>query len=167
MLYNNIDKVENFVFLVQEVKKIIADHGEGLDQLVCQTLEGDAGNWSKGSGRVSELEIQDETMYKHIQPALQGTNIEKLIKHYGAFRTRIMRLKPKTCYSNHFDPSPRIHIPIITNYNCFMIWPSRENLTCVNLLPGQLYWTDTTKPHTFANCDESLERIHIVMSVSQ
>lgn len=169
MLYNSLYKVQNFVPLVLEVKKIISQYGDGLDQMVCQTLPGNEGNWVIGSGRASELEIKDEKLYNQIQPALKGGELEKLIIKHNAFRTRIMRMKPKTVYSGHADPTPRIHVPIVTNFNCAMIWSDRTSsyVEAVNLLPGFAYWTDTTKHHTAANFDENIERIHIVMCVDQ
>ena len=77
------------------------------------------------------------------------------------FRTRIMRLRPYQCYSYHIDPSPRIHIPLITNENCFMII---DDMLYRYPADGNYYLADTTKIHTFVNA--SLEdRIHIVGGV--
>ena len=45
----------------------------------------------------------------------------KLFDDREVGRIRIMRLKPRTCYSLHVDLTPRVHVPIITNSENFMI----------------------------------------------
>jgi len=72
-------------------------------------------------------------------------------------------LPPKSCYSIHQDYTPRVHIPIVSNTNNVMVWPS-DNVNHT-LLTGRAYWTDTTKNHTFVNADSLIERIHLVMCV--
>lgn len=73
-------------------------------------------------------------------------------------RTRVMRMKPKTCYSYHSDMTKRIHIPLITNENCFMVI---EDEIFRYPADGNYYIMDTTKKHTAVNASFR-ERIHIV-----
>ena len=39
--------------------------------------------------------------------------INSIIKDLKMYRTRVMKLKPKTCYTYHQDTTKRIHIPLI------------------------------------------------------
>ena len=72
-------------------------------------------------------------------------------------------MKPKTCYTYHQDWSKRLHIPLITNENCFFIIDDKVSRHPAD---GRSYIVDTTKMHTFVNA--SLEnRIHIVGCVSE
>jgi len=81
-----------------------------------------------------------------------------VISSLGMYRTRVMLLSPKTCYTYHQDLCKRIHIPLITNTNCFIIVDKE-----VIHLPadGKHYVVDTTKPHTAVNASRE-KRIHIV-----
>ena len=69
---------------------------------------------------------------------------------------------PKTCLTLHFDASPRIHIPVITNPDCIMII---DNVV-YHLPAGKMYWTDTTKSHTAVNASREI-RSHIIGCIKQ
>jgi len=73
-------------------------------------------------------------------------------------RTRVMNLKSKTCYTYHRDITKRIHIPIETNKDCFMI-VNKE----VKHYPadGNYYIVDTTQYHTALNASNQ-DRVHLV-----
>jgi hypothetical protein len=91
-----------------------------------------------------------------IFPNMTYTN--SILSELKMYRTRILKLNPKTCYSYHVDREQRIHIPIVTNENNFFIIDDE-----VKRLPadGNHYLLDTTKPHTFVNASFD-DRIHIV-----
>jgi hypothetical protein len=161
MIVKIIDKVPEVRTIIDKVSEFINNYDSNAYQLMCQTLKDGISDVSTGIGRIADLEVPDESMYRYIEPSLKGSCIEDLILKYSAVRTRIMRLPPRSCYSVHADPTPRIHIPLITNKQCWMIWPYQS--ICKNLEVGNVYWTDTRLPHTFINGDEFLERIHIVM----
>ena len=78
------------------------------------------------------------------------------------YRSRLMNMPPKYCYSYHKDPTPRMHIPLITNENCFFVVDDE-----VIRLPadGNHYLIDTRKIHTFVNASWH-HRLHIVGCVS-
>lgn len=163
MLIKSLSPVINFENLKEEVFHVINTVQFRTNQIMCQTLENGSEDFLTGVGRIDELEHQDEHLYKFTQPILHGTILEKLMIEYGAYRTRILKLPPRSCYSIHKDPTPRIHIPIVTSGQSWMIWP--YHATCLHLKVGNVYWTDTTEPHTFINGDSDIERIHIVMAV--
>ena len=79
------------------------------------------------------------------------------------YRTRVMNMGPKSCYSYHQYPTPRMHIPLITNEKCFFVLDDE-----VVRLPadGQSYFIDTRKMHTFVNASFE-NRIHIVGCVDE
>jgi len=157
-----LDKVSNFLKLTKEVVGLCKQINSQSNQISCQTLDPLVDDWGIANGRIDELHEQDETAYTHINPSLQNTELAQLIKKYHGFRTRIMILEPRQCYSIHADPTPRIHIPIETNDQCWMIWPDDQQ--CHRMPLGSAYWTDTTKNHTFVN-GSTKNRIHIVMGV--
>ena len=86
------------------------------------------------------------------------TNINSIIEELNMYRTRVLVLKPKVCYSIHSDPVKRIHIPVITNENCWLI----VNKEIIHLpADGRHYEIDTTQKHTALNGSWE-DRIHIV-----
>ena len=163
MLVRPLYAIDNFNTLVNEVLDIIESVKFEKNQIICQSLFGDTDNWRSGIGRIEELPDQEEKNYNQINSKLKGTYIEKLILQHSAYRTRIMLMPPRQCYSIHADPGQRIHIPIITNDQCWMIWPKFNS--CNQLEASRAYLTDTTKPHTFINGGTE-NRIHIVMCVN-
>lgn len=163
MIVRSLPPIEHFDQLRKEVFDFIKKVNFDTNQIMCQTLADSQEDYKTGIGRIDELDHRDEKLYKFIQPDLKGTLIEQLITKYGGFRTRILKLGPKSCYSVHQDPTPRIHIPIVTSEQCWMVWPYKA--TSIHLKEGRAYWTNTTETHTFLNGDSELERIHIVMAV--
>lgn len=162
MIVLPLENLENFEKLRLEVIDIIKNIGFLKNQIICQSLERDGNDWHTGIGRISELDYQDETLYRFLNRGLEDTELGNLIEKYKGFRTRILALDPRHCYSVHKDPTPRIHIPVITNSESWMIWPYHD--FCKKLTPGLVYWTDTTKPHSFLNGGDET-RIHIVLGV--
>ena len=155
------ENVENFELLKHEVFDIIKSKLTEMNQICLQSpVEGEE-DWYSGIGVVANLK-HDETAYKFIQPSLKGSVIESLINKYSAYRSRIMHMPPRWCYSVHPDPSCRLHIPITTNKQTWMVWPF-DNF-CYRFENGKVYWVDTRIPHTCFN--GALEnRVHLVLCV--
>jgi len=84
--------------------------------------------------------------------------INSILSDLKMYRTRVMNLKSKTCYTYHRDITKRIHIPIETNKDCFMI-VNKE----VKHYPadGNYYIVDTTQYHTALNASNQ-DRVHLV-----
>ena len=164
MLLTVLKNIENFDKLKAEVLDILSLVGKEHSQIMCQTSEQNSNDWFTGIGRISGLETPDESKYKYLNTALDGTEISKLINEYGGVRTRIMTLRSRSCYSVHADPTHRIHIPITTTEGSWMVWP--HNNYVAHLITGNSYLTDTTKPHTFFN-GSTEDRIHLVMCVAR
>jgi len=162
MIVHPLYKLTDFKKLHQEILGIIEIVGGDKPQIICQGLELDTNDWDTGIGRIEELEVTEEKKYCHVHPFLRGSVLESIIKKHNAYRTRIMTMSSRRCYSIHADPTPRLHIPIITNNQSWMIWPYHSK--CYQLMSGFVYWTDTSKKHTFINGGAE-DRIHIVMCI--
>lgn len=163
MIFRSLEKIFEFEKLHREIFEIIDRVGFKDNQIILQSLT-DSEEWHLGVGSIEELEEKDERKYSNINASIKGTEIGKLIEKYNGFRARIMAMDSRKCYSVHRDPTPRIHIPIITNEQCWMVWP--YNNVCANMPIGHVYFTNTTKVHTFLNGGLDL-RIHLIMCVSK
>lgn len=102
-----------------------------------------------------------EYRFNTICDYLRSTYIEEVLnriqKIYPIYRTRFMLSNPKTSLSWHRDLSKRIHIPIYTNDNCFMVIEDGIFRLPVNYT----YLVDTTCYHTAVNASSST-RVHLV-----
>jgi len=101
--------------------------------------------------------IEEKDFNVFLFPELDYTNA--IIEDLELVRTRVMILKPKTCLSYHVDPRKRIHIPIDTNENCFLMIDQYAHHLFAN---GSAYLCDTTKPHTPINASLDSNRMHLV-----
>ena len=83
----------------------------------------------------------------------------RFIKDTGITRARLMVMPPKSCYTFHFDPTPRIHIVLRTDDWCFL---SNEKMKLFHLpADGLAYYFDATASHSAMNSSLK-ERIHIM-----
>lgn len=86
-----------------------------------------------------------------------GEVIQYLYDEYHASRGRLMMLDWKTCLTYHADATTRLHVPIVTNENCFMV----INDNVVRLPFGDAYIVDTKQYHTAINASKT-SRTHMV-----
>ena len=135
--------------ILNELKKIPRQ-----EQIMLQKVKGKDNNY--GMGFLTTKDYPENEFNVLIYPELEYTN--SIITELNMCRTRIMRMSRKSCYSYHCDPTKRIHIPLITNKNCFMVI---EDEVFRYPADGNYYIVDTTKMHTFVNASKE-ERIHIV-----
>lgn len=114
-----------------------------------------------GTGRLMDLNNSEKDFIEPLFPQMKYTY--SILNELKMFRTRIMRMNEKTCYSYHKDPTKRVHIPLITNENCFMVIEDKIYRYPAN---GNYYLVDTTKKHTFINASFE-KRIHLVGCVEE
>lgn len=163
MLIKKIGDYSNFEKLKKEVIALQESIDLNIISLQYQDINDTA--WSNANGfHIGPIEHE----FKNLQPTLQGTEIEKLLLGIGKnwYRTRIMTMIPLKVYQVHSDPTPRIHIPILTNDLCRFYFPKQTScLENPMLDDGSIYWVDTRKTHTFINCS-NFKRIHIVACIA-
>jgi hypothetical protein len=169
MLIETLDQFEHFEQLVAEVKDLVerVPFQEPVYQLALQTDNPDVTDWYTSCGRVEKVNSRiNEMDYQYIQPELKGSYIEQWINSFSKplFRTRLLFMNPRTCYSIHKDYLPRIHLPVTTNPQCLMCFPQHGIMQFLQNT-GHSYWVDTRQMHTFMNCSEHT-RIHLVAVVS-
>tara|TARA_Y200000002_G_scaffold383243_1_gene404352 strand:+ start:1468 stop:2136 length:669 start_codon:yes stop_codon:yes gene_type:complete len=123
-------------------------------------------------GPQPDLNIDNETnpltegSFDCINDIFKDTYFEKLINMFpiDVTRTRILKLKGKSCYRLHRDMTYKFHIPIITNPSNLFLFPEQYHRHIVHLpADGSVYYTDTSVPHTFLN-GGTKDRYHIVLS---
>jgi len=127
-----------------------------FDDQIC--LQGTHDNMDPflGIGKLKNIDPYKETDFN--KPIFDIPYINSIIENLKMFRTRVMVLEPRTCYTYHYDYSPRIHIAVETNDRCFVV----ENKKLKHLpADGNYYIMDTTKWHTALN-GSAKNRIHIV-----
>jgi hypothetical protein len=113
--------------------------------------------WTSAVGRSTGDELDCSTL----NPYFANTIFEELIIKYNFKRTRLMWVNSYACYSMHKDETQRVHIPLVTNPDCYFIFKNRAP---VYLKVNNVYKTDTRLPHTFMNCSEE-PRLHLVGAV--
>ena len=128
-------------------------------QIMLQSVK-DSTDPHYGIGRLKDLN-HGEKEFTH--PLFDMPYINNLLKDLKMYRTRLMKMPPYSCYSYHQDPTPRIHIPVVTHENCFMVIDD-----VIHRYPvGNWYLVDTTKKHTFINASTDCMRIHIVGCIDE
>jgi hypothetical protein len=110
--------------------------------------------WTSAVGKSNGEELS----YTNLNPFFKDTIFEELIDKYKLLRTRLMWVGPYACYSIHKDETSRIHIPLITNSECYFLFRTGR---LTNLKTGFVWRVDTTKAHTFINCSDQ-HRLHLV-----
>jgi|TARA_R110000744_G_scaffold330649_1_gene436127 hypothetical protein len=109
-----------------------------------------------GTGRLDTI-VHKESDF-HVPNFMRMEYTNHILDSLGMYRSRIMKMESKTCYTYHQDPTMRMHIPLVTNENCFIIV---DDILHRYPADGSNYLIDTTKMHTAVNASRE-ERIHIV-----
>lgn len=110
--------------------------------------------WTSAVGKSKGNDLS----YNKLNPFFKDTIFETLINKYNFKRTRLMWVGPFACYSMHNDETPRVHIPLITNPDCYFVF---KHGMISNLSIGYVWRVDTRRRHTFMNCSEQ-PRLHLV-----
>jgi len=110
--------------------------------------------WTSSVGKSQGAELE----YTELNPFFKDTIFETVIEKYNLKRTRLMWVNQKSCYSLHSDETPRIHIPLITDPECYFLFKPGS----LHHLPtDSVWWVNTKLRHTFLNCSEH-PRLHLV-----
>lgn len=132
-----------------------------MNGLSLQHRKGVSSPWNVVDG-LESLKWYDgvsEQDFNQTNETFRDTIIETLIKDFQLFRTRIMIMTGRTCYSFHADSTWRLHVPLITNKDCGFYFPNHKEYYHLKL--GTLYLVNTQEKHTFINAS-SKDRWHLV-----
>lgn len=116
-------------------------------------------------GRREHSVYVNERLYTELAPEFKDTYLEevvgKLKEKYEIGRVRMLWKHPRTCLSRHYDPEPRLHVPIVTNPEAHMVI---ENESFHMPADGCVYVTNTRKKHTAYNGGLQ-SRVHLVATL--
>lgn len=140
----------------QEIDTLVKNYGWwGNSQI---SLQSPTGEMHHGIGKIEWFEGYTEKDFTTLNIP-DNWEIARFITEQGLYRTRVMKLNPKQCYSYHVDRTPRVHLAVTTHPHCFFV----EDEKLINIpSDGSPYLVDTTKYHTAMNCTLDFERIHLV-----
>lgn len=154
---SKIPGVIDFERLKAETQLLMSAHPDQR-QLSLQTNGSADWNASTGS-RPGEGEGQ----WNMIHPDLAGTWWQDFFSSLPipVFRSRIMIMPARVCYSIHTDDNARLHIAVKTHNQAKFIFTRPPEILHIPA-DGRIYWVNTKEEHTAIN--GSLEdRVHIVM----
>ena len=155
----DVEKIEiniNISNVLSEVEQYIFSEENFVDQICLQGVNKFIDPYY-GSRSMKEVdsEFTEYDFSVNLFPDMEYTN--SLIGDLGIKRTRIMRMKPKTCLSYHYDRTWRVHVPLITNSKCFLLIDG----TAYHVPADGAYKVNTTKYHTAINASFEA-RTHLV-----
>ena len=107
----------------------------------------------------------EEADYSDVTEPFRDTVFERLLRElpfaYG--RTRLMRMRPKSCLSIHADPTRRYHFALVTNPGCYIVEVTEENGVFHHIpADGQLYEMDAHRTPPAMNSGNK-DRYHLVI----
>jgi hypothetical protein len=146
--------IDAFEKIKNEIQWTDSPHGS---QAGVQYKEGED-VWSSAVGKLKKTESD----YFNLNPAFKNTIFEEVIAEHSLFRSRLMWVKPFSCYSFHNDASPRIHFPLITNEECFFMFKHGD---IQHLSVDNVWLVDTRFKHSFLNTSK-IPRLHFVGVIS-
>ena len=156
MIHNKIDTIDTNTILkiLDDLNDNIiwTDFSQGRQAGLQYKLGEDP--WTSAVGKSQG----NETQYTELNLFFKDTIFETIIEKYNLKRTRLMWVNSKSCYSLHSDKTPRIHIPLITNPECYFLF--KPGLLH-HLTTGSVWWVNTKLHHTFLNCSDH-PRLHLV-----
>jgi hypothetical protein len=143
--------IKQYTLLEQNIVWSVYNKGK---QTSLQYKEGDD-VWASSTG----ISKGKERTYNLLNPYFKNSIFEEVIQQYNLTRSRLMWINPGSCYTIHTDETQRIHIPIFTNEQAFIVFKEES---IVNLPVGHIYLVDTRKEHTAMNCSMKEPRLHFV-----
>jgi len=164
-------KFDELVELCTSIVEIQSKNKQYANQIMLQT-NAEYNDWFYGVGTIENYaDLLPTRTFNKIQPALAGSIVEEYFNwlEIPVFRSRLMMMDPKSTYSIHSDHEFRFHLPLISNKNCYMIFPTVGFAAQMYhfAADGATYWANTRQPHTAANFDLVKQRLHLVMCVDK
>lgn len=155
-----LNKTYNLQTIQLEIDFIVNNYGWHDTQIALQSRDGKS--WHEGLSRSNSKDFKEtDFSVLNTKPHWELT---KFITENNLYRTRILKLLPKVCYTYHQDWTKRVHLAVTTHPFCFMV----ENNTLIHIpADSHPYLVDTTQPHLALNASIDYERIHIVGCVKE
>jgi len=155
-ILKNLDKtaIEEILRTYQTLDSQIQWHSSVNSKQTSVQFKKGEDHWASSVGRQTGA----ETDYDQLNPFFKNTIFEDIITEYNLYRSRLMWVLPYRCYSFHRDRLPRIHVPIITNEECYFLFRTGE---IRQKTVDKIWLTDTRLAHTFINTSD-YERLHFV-----
>lgn len=159
-VYQKLNRNYNLELLKKEIKIIVENYGWGAASQISLQSPDDSFHSKNCVGTMDNYPGRTINDFKPINSFIGNDwEISKFINENEIYRTRIMKLGPKQCYSMHTDGSQRIHLAIFTDPKCFFVI---NNSVFHIPADSYAYKINTTLMHTAINSTTKLERIHLV-----
>lgn len=159
MNYTKIDNINHAQladWYFRHEQKIKWSTSNNTRQTSVQYAQGDD-VFLSSTGSLQQGRLEQE--YNLLNPFFVNTPFEDILKKYNLTRTRLVWLNPRSCYTICTDPSPQLHIPLVTNKECSFIFPDESDI--FHLPVGGVYNVKTNKPYSFCNFSEE-SRLHLL-----
>lgn len=164
MIVNIIEQTYDVDRLWKECNEIINHFTTETEQICLSHREEITDQKQKMSDGIGSLMNKNlnERDFCIFNEEFSGTYLEEVYRSipYNIGRLRIMKIKAHKCYSIHKDYTSRIHLPLITNEHCYMVFPD-DNFVYHMVADGHMYLTNTKIRHTAFNGGKQ-DRFHLV-----
>lgn len=127
-----------------------------LGQILIQSPDGN--NWTDVRAPFKIQEDLRETDF-NTPNTPDDWEMTRFMRETNVCRTRVLRLKPKECYTWHKDVGDRIHLAINTHENCFFI---EDGVMQHVPADGHPYMLNVDNYHTALNGTNNVIRTHLV-----
>ncbi len=157
--FKRLDIAVDLSRLKAEAHSLMWDYPNGRYHIQRSLQTSGTTDWDAGIGSQEGI---DERVWDKLHPDLVGTWWEEFFASLPlkVYRSRLMVMYPRTCYSIHADRTPRVHIAIDTHPQARFVFTDPPILAHIPS-DGRVWWVDTTLEHTAIN--SSLKpRIHFV-----
>jgi len=111
-----------------------------------------------------------ENDFTEFLPDWKGSIFHKIYENFPlpVARMRLLRLRPRTCYSIHTDGPGAFRYQIAVKTNPTAFWIYADTLDMIHIpANGHCYEFDGSRPHTFANFNkvkQREDRYHLVLN---
>lgn len=109
------------------------------------------------------VEEEFTTLNPEIANGVLGKIYKDFARDYRLSRYRLAALKPKSCYSWHYDEEVRIHVPVFTTPGSFLI--TEDGVATQLPANGSVYLFDARSYHTALNADRVETRYHLLINI--
>jgi hypothetical protein len=150
--------------LIEEAMKLTWDEETQQTRFQVAIQNGGTHDWDEGTGsRPGVAETQWDKLHPNLVGTWWDTDFFPSLP-WKVYRTRIMTMEGRKCYSIHKDDNPRLHIALKTTNQARFIFTKPPEIIHIPA-DGHVWWVDTRNEHTAIN--GAIEpRVHLLMSLA-